>query len=556
MKSPANLLPPWSRRAFLAGLGAGALPAVPGRRLGDPDDMAGAGRLFGLRFTDSELTQAEGTLARRRRDYAVLRQHEVPLELPPCTHFDPVPTGQPEPSPGPGYAWSAPDQLAPPADDEQLAFGSITQLAGWLRQGAVTSRRLTELSLSRLERFDPQLHCVITPLREEALATADERDRELATGATRGPLHGIPYGAKDLFAWPSAPTTFGAGPFRDHVWNLRATVLDKLYGQGAVLVAKLSLGALAMGDLWFGERTRNPWNPEQGSSGSSAGSASATAAGLLPFSLGTETLGSIVSPCTRCGVGGLRPTFGAVSRHGAMPLSWTMDKVGVIARGAIDQAIVFDAMRGADDHDPAARDAAFPFDPARGLAGLRIAVLESRRGLQRQADRRFLAWLGDKGVKTTTLRLPDAPYSALRLMLNAEAAAVFDDLLRSGQLDQLPGQGDGDWPNSFRTSRMIPAVEMLRSSRLRTRLMRDMAATMAEVDVLVSATHDGAILTCTNLTGHPTAVMPVGVSEHSGGRPSMLALTGKLYGEAALLGVATAWQAETDWHQRRPPLTS
>ena len=393
-------------------------------------------------------------------------------------------------------------------------------------------------------------------MRDEAIATAEQRDGELAAGRMRGPLHGIPYGAKDLFAWPSAPTTFGAAPFRNHQWNLRATVLDKLQAQGAVLVAKLSLGALAMGDLWFGERTRNPWNPEQGSSGSSAGSASATAAGLVPFALGSETLGSIVSPCTRCGVAGLRPTFGAVSRHGAMPLSWTMDKVGVIARSALDQAMVFEAIRGADGRDPSARDSDFAFDPSAGLEGLRIAVLESRRGLQRTEDQAFLAWLHKRGVKTTTLQLPDAPYSGLRLMLSAEAAAVFDDLFRTGGLDQLKGQRDGDWPNQFRSARMIPAVEMLRASRLRTKLMQDMASTMADVDVLVAPTHDGPLLTCTNLTGHPTAVVPVGVPEDGSGRPNMLSLTGQLYGEAALLRVAAAWQSDTAWHQQRPPLTS
>ncbi|MEC7583353.1 MAG: amidase [Planctomycetota bacterium] len=556
MHSPSPSLPPWSRRAFLAGMGAGALPLRPGQAPGDPEDMAAAARLVGLEFSEDQLDQAKGNLARRRRDYQALREQEVPFELPPCTRFDPVPTGHPAPPTGPGYTWRAPEALPAPTDDLQLAFANLSELAVWLRRGDVTSRQLTELSLQRLEKYDPQLHCVITLLRDEAIATAENRDRELAEGRVRGPLHGIPYGAKDLFAWPSAPTTFGAEPFRNHQWNLRATVLDRLQAQGAVLVAKLSLGALAMGDLWFGERTRNPWNPDQGSSGSSAGSASATAAGLVPFSLGSETLGSIVSPCTRCGVAGLRPTFGAVSRHGAMPLSWTMDKVGIIARSAIDQAMVFEAIRGADGRDPSARDAGFPFDPTKGLRGLRIAVLESQRGLRRPEDRAFLEWLGQQGAETSTLSLPEAPYSGLRLMLSAEAAAVFDDLLRAGGLDALEGQRDGDWPNHFRSARMIPAVEMLRASRLRTQLMEDMASTMADVDVLISGTHDGALLTCTNLTGHPTAVLPVGVPEGTTGRPNLISLTGQLYGEADILRVAAAWQTATDWHRQRPALTS
>lgn len=552
---PALLrLPPTSRRAFLAGVCASATPALLARHLGGPEDMAAAARLFGLEFGKAELEQAGGRLEELRRAYGELRAAEVALELPPCARFDPLPPGEPPPAPGPGFDWQ-PAAPEPPRDDTELAFADVSVLASWLRQGAVTSRRLVELCLQRLERFDPVLRCVITPLREEALATADERDRELGARRPRGPLHGIPFGAKDLFAWPGAPTTFGAGPYREHVWPVRATVLDRLHAAGAVLVAKLSLGALAMGDLWFGGRTRNPWNPEQGSSGSSAGSASAVAAGLVPFALGTETLGSIVSPCRRCGVGGLRPTFGAVSRHGAMPLSWTMDKVGPIARSATDLALVFDAIRGADGRDPAARDAAFPFAPARGLEGLRIGVLAPGRRERRNADQeRFVAWLREQGAAPATVRLPEAPYRAMLVMLHAEAATAFDDLLRQGRLGELPGQDDGDWPNQFRCARTIPAVEYLRASRLRSGLQRSMAAALDGVDVLVAPTHGGPTLTATNLTGHPTLVLPVG-AEDGTGQPTVLALVGRLHGEAALLRVAAAWQAGTDWHRRRPELT-
>ncbi len=557
---PASLLPPGSRRAFLAGCCASATPALLARaqlaRGDDPADMAAALRLIGLQLSDDERTLAEPRLVSQRHDYAELRAQSFPFELPPCTTFDPVPAGAPPPAPGPGMTWQPPTTMSPPRDDLDLAFADVHQLAGLLRAGKVTSRQLVELCLARLQRFDPQLHCVITLLRDEALATADERDRELASGTLRGPLHGIPYGAKDLFAWPGAPTTFGAAPYREHVWNLRATPLARLQRAGAVLVAKLSLGALAMGDLWFGGRTRNPWNVEQGSSGSSAGSASAVAAGLLPFALGTETLGSIVSPCRQCGVGGLRPTFGAVSRHGAMPLSWTMDKVGVLARSAIDQGLVFDAIRGRDHQDPASRDAAFPFDPAAGLAGLTLGVLQGDALLARDDDRRFLQWLTDHGAACKPVTLPAAPYGAILLMLHAEAAAAFDELLRQGRLGELPGQGEGDWPNQFRSARCVPAVEFVQASRLRTRLCRNTAQALNGIDVLVAPTHGGPTLTCTNLTGHPTAVLPIGVDARAGGRPTALALVGQLHGEAALLRTAAAWQRDTEWHRQRPPSTS
>ena len=542
------------RRAFLLGAGSAPLAARALPRPDDPDDMAAFGRLADLEFSAKERELAEGRLQRLRTDYRALRQRDVPFELPPCTAFDPWPPGVPRPAPTPRTAVPIPAGVAMPERDVDLAFCSVLELASLLRQGKVSSRRLVELSLARLERFDPTLHCVVTLLREPALRRADELDAELARGEDRGPLHGIPYGAKDLFAWPGAPTTFGAAPWADHEWAERATPLARLHEAGAVLCAKLSLGALAMGDLWHGGRTRNPYDPEQGSSGSSAGSASAVAAGLLPFALGTETLGSIVSPCRRCGVAGLRPTFGAVSRHGAMPLSWTMDKVGPIARTASCAALVFDAIRGADGRDPAARDARFAWRPDGDLTGLRFGILARRRFPSRAEDQAFVAWLERRGAKPRQVTLPDAPYRSLLVMLHAEAACAFDEFTRDGGLDRLPGQGEGDWPNSFRSARTIPAVEYLRASRLRHRLVHDMHKALADVDVLVAPTHGGPTLTATNLTGHPTYVLPVGANEQAGGRPTMLALVGGLDREDALLTVADAWQRETAWHRARPKL--
>ena len=516
--------------------------------------MAAFGRLIGLSFSDEETAQAARNLAGYRRDYEAIRTHGVTFEMPPSTAFDPYPGGVAKGAPTPRRAAAIPADAAMPADDEGLAFATVMELASLMRQGKVTARRLTELALARLQRADARLLCVVTLLKEEALARADELDAELAAGRDRGPLHGIPYGAKDLFAWPGAPTTFGAAPFAEQRWEVRATCLDRLHAAGAVLCAKLSLGALAMGDLWHRGRTRNPYNPEQGSSGSSAGSASAVAAGLLPFAIGTETLGSIVSPCRRCGVGGLRPTFGAVSRYGAMPLSWTMDKAGPIARSAACAALVFDAMRGADGKDPAARDTSFDWAPNAPIEGLRVGVLQLAGWPRRDEDRAFLAWLEGQCGAPVEVTLPDADYGAMLLMLHAEAAAAFDELTRSGLDEQLPGQRAGDWPNSFRSARTIPAVEYIQASRLRAKLLEDMHEALGDVDVLVSPTHGGPTLTATNLSGHPTLVLPVGRSqrERDGGRPTLLALTGRLDGEAALCSVAEAWQRETAWHRSRP----
>ena len=555
--------PPLNRRTFL--LASGSVPAAAllsdtvrtQGELDNPEDMAAFGRLAGLKFSQPELEQAEQLLDRLRGNYTSLRQQEIAFELAPNTHFDPFPMDAKR-SPATGAAAiQIPTNVALPATKQDLAFLSVLELASLLRQGKVTSRELTSLSLQRLEKFDPQLLCVVTLLSESALKHADAMDRELAAGQDRGPLHGIPYGAKDLFAWPGAPTTFGAAPFKDHQWNVKATPLARLEAAGAVLCAKLSLGALAMGDLWYGGRTRNPYRPQRGSSGSSAGSASSVAAGLLPFAIGTETLGSIVSPCRQCGVGGLRPTFGAVSRYGAMPLSWTMDKVGPIARSATDAGIVFDAMRGADQKDPSARDTSFTWRPKSDIRELKVGVMKSANWPRTDSDEAFLAWLSDSTERPKEVALPDAPYSAMLLMLHAEAAAAFDKLTRQGDDDDLPGQRANDWPNQFRTARTIPAVEYIQASRLRHQLVHDMHRALAGVDVLVAPTH-GPLLTATNLTGHPTLVLPIGKSsrESDGGRPTMVSLTGQLDGEGALLAVAEQWQRQTNWHRARPELTN
>ncbi|MEZ5963654.1 MAG: amidase [Planctomycetota bacterium] len=543
-----------SRRAWLGALGASltAGPAATPRERAPREDLAdakAAQRLAGLTFSEADLERAAPRLRAQRAAYDDLRAYRLDRFTDPAFQFDPWPAGAVRPP------LEAPAPFAPPAVanadpvDADLAFASIAELQALLRAGRLTSRRLTELALARLLDLDQQLHCVVTLLREHALGAADRADAELRAGRVRGPLHGIPFGAKDLFAHPAGPTTFGAAPFRTQHLPMRATVLARLEDAGAVLVAKLSLGALAMGDRWFGGTTRNPWNPEQGSSGSSAGSAAATAAGLVPFALGTETLGSIVSPAVRCSVTGLRPTFGAIPRTGAMALSWTMDKVGVLARSALDCALVFDVLRGPDDVDLSTRRAGFGFTASGDLRGMRVGVLAGQR---QPPDAGFVAFLRDHGVELGDVAWPDLPYAAMRTILEVEAATAFDELTREGGVDQLADQSARAWPSLFRAARFVPAVEYVRAQRVRRDLVQAMAATMAGFDAVLAPTHTGATLLCSNLSGHPTVVFPVADGPR---QPSSASLIGGLFGEASLLRIVHAWQRESEFHRRRPPRT-
>jgi Asp-tRNA(Asn)/Glu-tRNA(Gln) amidotransferase A subunit family amidase len=420
-----------------------------------------------------------------------------------------------------------------------------------VRTLAVTSTELTEMYLARLERFDARLFCVVTPMKEQALAQAKQADAEIAAGKWRGPLHGIPWGAKDLLYTKGVRTTFGAEPYRDFVPDFDARVVEKLRDAGAVLIAKLTLGALAMGDVWFGGMTRNPWNEKEGSSGSSAGSACATAAGLIAFGIGSETLGSIVSPSTRCGTTGLRPTFGRVSRRGAMALSWTMDKLGPLCRSALDCALVFAAIEGRDEHDRSTVDLGFEFDAARPLKELKIGYTKPHfTQVGDSADKSVLDVLRAQGVDLQPVEFPDRAADDLTLMLTVEAASAFDDLTRNGGVDQLKAQDPGAWPNQFRTARMVPAVEYLRASRLRTLLLEQMAQAFGDFDVVVAPSFGGNTLALTNLTGHPALVLPDGFTKT--GAPTSITFIGKLYGEAELLRVGHAFQSATDFHRRVP----
>src|SRR4030095_8453257 len=412
---------------------------------------------------------------------------------------------------------------------------------------------LTKMYLVRLKKYGPKLLCVVTLTEELALKQAEEADREIKSGKYRGPLHGIPCGVKDLFATKGIKTTWGAEPFREQMIDYDSTVVERLRDAGAVLVAKLSMGALAQGGRWFKGVTRNPWQPDeanQGSSGSSAGPASATSAGLVGFSIGTETLGSIVSPSSRCGTVGLRPTYGRVSRYGAMALSWTMDKIGPICRGVEDLAAVLAAIYGPDHRDITVGDVPFNWIPETPLSKMRIGYLKAEfeagtNENQKAMYKTALDVLRSAGANLEHIELPQFSAGSLNTILSAEAAAAFDDITRDGRVNQLSGQAPFDWPNSFRTARFIPAVEYIRAQRARTLLMREMDKLMSKWDCFVSPTSRTASLLVTNLTGHPQVCVPCGFID---GLPLSMLFTGGLYDEASPLRVALAYERATNWH--------
>src|SRR5678815_1875672 len=437
-----------------------------------------AEKLIGIEFTDAQEAMALGGINRNLGAYETVRKIDIPLDTEPAIAFHPVRAKRELYSPKLKFRFS---KVEVPSfkTTEDLAFATVPQLAELIRTKKVTSTDLTKMYLERLKKYGPKLLCVVTLTEELALKQAADADADIKRGNYRGPLHGIPWGAKDLFATKGIKTTWGAEPYRDQVIDYDSTVVERLRDAGAVLVAKLSMGALAQGGRWFAGMTRNPWQVDEdkiGSSGSSAGPGSATAAGLVGFALGTETLGSIVSPSSRCGVVGLRPTYGRVSRYGAMGLSWTMDKIGPICRSAEDCAFVLDAIYGPDDRDLTVGSIPFGWDPAMPLARLRIGYLKPEFEQGDEARKKMYAEaldaLRSAGAKLEPIELPQFSSQSLRIILNAEAAAAFDDITRDGRVNQLSGQAAGDWPNQFRTSRFIGAVEYLRAQRARTLLMQ------------------------------------------------------------------------------------
>lgn len=443
-----------------------------------------------------------------------------------------------------------------PEEEKDIAFLPVSALAVLIKNRQVSSERLTQIYLNRIKTYSDTLQCLITLLEEPALAKARAMDAELTAGKYRGPLHGIPFGIKDLFAVKGTKTTWGASPYRDQIIDETASVVQKLDDAGGVLVGKFTLGALAMGDVWYGGVTKNPWNLKQGSSGSSAGSASAVSAGLVPFAIGTETLGSIVSPSTRNGVTGLRPTFGRVSRHGAMALSWSMDKIGPISRSALDNAIVLSVISGMDEKDPSTLPAAFNYSAKNEARKLKVGYFKSffegdRANLKN--DQAVLDILKKQGVELhpTELKLSMNPGPIVN-MLVVEGAAAFDELTRLDLDDQLTAQHRNAWPNIFRSARFIPAVEYVQMSRQRTLLIQEMHELMKEYDVIVTPSYAGQQLQITNLTGHPALCLPNGFAED--GSPTSITLLANLFDEEKLIMLGRLIQENTDWQSKRPPM--
>jgi Asp-tRNA(Asn)/Glu-tRNA(Gln) amidotransferase A subunit family amidase len=526
-------------------------------------DIKTAAKVIGLEFTRKEIKLMLKDVVENLEAYQTLRKYPLDNAVFPAIEFNPliplvaetalnrkvnpITITLPE-TPG----------LTVPENLEELAFAPVTVLAQLVRSRKITSVELTKMYISRLKRYDPLLKCVITLTEDLALQQANRADKEIAEGKYRGPLHGIPWGAKDLLATKDIKTTWGAKPYENQVIDVDATVAQRLEEAGAVLVAKLSMGALAWGDVWFGGKTRNPWNTEQGSSGSSAGPGSATAAGLVGFSIGTETWGSIVSPSTRCGVTGLRPTYGRVSRYGAMALSWSMDKIGPICRSAEDCALVFNAIYGPDGKDFTLVDRPFVWNPDVDIKTLRIGYVkdlfevDEKEYPNKKYDEKVLETFRSLGVNLVPIKLPDFPVNSLAYILNAEAAAAFDQLTRTGKDDLMVRQVRRAWPNAFRQARLIPAVEYIQANRFRTALILQMAEILKDIDAYIVPSYGGDHLLLTNLTGHPAVVVPNGFNEK--GSPVSITFMGNLFKEAEALVVAKAFQDATDFHEKHPKL--
>jgi Asp-tRNA(Asn)/Glu-tRNA(Gln) amidotransferase A subunit family amidase len=568
--------------------------------------MAGIGP-----FTDEQKKMMIDGLVDQNGSFKAIRKLKLPNSVAPAFVFHPLAAAgnvRRVTAETPNvHGWKPDPNVDAPSNIEDLAFATVSELASLLHARKITSVALTQMYLARLRRFDPKLHFVITLTEDRALAQAKAADAEITAGKHRGPLHGIPWGAKDLLAVKGYPTTWGAGGFEHQSFDEDATVVKRLDEAGAVLVAKFTLGALAMGDKWFGGRTRNPWNPAQGSSGSSAGSASAVAAGCVAFAIGSETLGSISSPCTRCGSTGLRPSFGFVPRTGAMALSWTMDKLGPISRSAEDCAIVLSAIHGPDGKDTSVHPAPFHWNSDLDVHSLRIGYLKAdfdepsalklqpppasetaqekkarekqeterksaraRRDYDRRYELATLDKLRAMGIKLIPVELPKLPFGAMVGLLGAEAAAAFDDLTLSGRDRLLTEQGPDDWPNEFRTARFYPAVEYIQANRARTLAVQQVSALFEKVDIIV-ASSGGQQLLATNLTGHPALIVPNGLRSDDApkppkidtgddddiggpGTPVSITFLAGLYEDAKLAAFAQSYQQATGFNKLHPKL--
>lgn len=521
-------------------------------------DVRSAQKLIGLDFTNAAIDTMYPYLLRNRMGYDSLRAYQLPHQVTPALYFDPHPSEFKVPQGADSKIELNILSINRPTDNEKLVFMSIQELGSLIRSGQLSSLELTNIYLERLKKYNPTLKCAITITEELAVHQAKRADEELVNGKDRGWLHGIPYGIKDLASVRNYITTWGSRPFKNQVIDEDAAIVEELENAGAVLIAKLTSGALARGDVWFGGQTVSPWDTTMGASGSSAGSASATAAGLVAFSIGTETLGSITSPSNRNGCSGLRPTYGRVSREGVMSLSWSMDKVGPICRSAMDCAIVFEVLEKRPDLK-APEHVPFDFDAEANMNNFKIGYLhelvEADTSDAKQNMLISMEVLSQNGMRVDSLTLPASfPFASFDIILRAESGAFFDELVRSGDVNTMVQQGQRSRANSLRQSRFIPAVEYLQANRYRSQLIEEMHQLISEYDIIISPSFGGRQLLITNLTGHPVAVVPTGFDKK--GHPTSLSFLGNLYEDDVVLSFAHLFQQLTNHHLEQPPLFS
>lgn len=522
-------------------------------------DIPAAARLFDLRFTQKEIDSMYAGVKENVGVYQRMHKQTLANNIVPTLTHSAILPGMQFNEKQDKIDWNIPKNVVLPADKNELAWYSIAQLASLVKSKKISSVELTKLFIERIKKYGDSLQCVISITENIAMEEATRADAEIAAGKYRGPLHGIPYGLKDLFAVKGTKTTWGAEPYKNQTIDEDAFVYTKLKEAGAVLVAKFTLGALAMGDYWYGGRTKNPWNTRFGSSGSSAGSASATVAGLVPFAIGTETWGSIISPASTCGATGLRPTFGAISRSGAMTLSWSLDKVGPICRSAEDAAIVFNYIRGTDGKDKSAENKPFNYKPNTDIKKMRIGY--AKNYFDRITDTSRTEWkvletYRAMGVELIPVDFPDStvyPFNIMDVVISAECAAAFDDFTRNDVDDLMTRQGLFDWPNTFRVSRLVPAVEYINANRHRFILMQKMNEVISQYDVIICPTRgSGNQSAITNLTGHPVLCVPTGFDKRTN-TPTSISFIGKLFDEASILTAAKYYQDKTGWDEMHPP---
>jgi len=511
--------------------------------------------LYDLNFTQSEADSMIDNIASWKRIYVQMHKQLPKNDLPYPFAFNPAPIGFKVPTSQQKIVWDIPTNVSMPKNKNDLAFYSILQLASLIKNKKISSVELTRFFIDRLKKWGDTLESVITITEDLAMQQAKQADDEIKKGKYRGPLHGIPYGLKDLFAVQGYKTTWGSTPYKDQMLDYDSYVYTKLKAAGAVLCAKLSLGALAYNNKWFGGETKDPWDLRLGSSGSSAGSASSVVAGLLPFTLGTETLGSIVSPSARCGATGLRPTFGTVSRSGAMVLCWSLDKAGPICRSAEDDAIVYYFIKGTDGKDASAIDHAFNYNPKTNVKKLRFAYAENyfKRLPKDAPEWKVIETYKSMGIEVKPVEFPDStvyPTNLVSIVLNSESAAAFDELTRTNRDDLVERQDKDFWPNSFRSARLIPAVEYINANRYRYTLCQKVQEFMKNYDVVIVPTFAGNQLSITNLTGNPVLCMPMGFNQRN--LPVSITLVGNLYDEASILEAAKAYQDKTDFNKKHP----